>query len=327
MKNNISTTLPGAALVLLLGTMNARSEVNSHVESEGSSHEKQDHGAHDDHAFTPLGSFNLNQGWFEKASVRHHTSDGENVVFPFGMAPGFLSRDLFLDYSSFSLEHEDEHEFEIEAEFMLTRRIGIAIGVPYIQVRPDSADEESDGHGDDHTKAGDEEHGKVDEHHEHADGWGDLLIIPRFLISETEHSSTAFNFEIQIPTGSHSVGAGDQVHLAPSLSHWQDFGHGLSLHTQIGVEFGVESDNSELFYALELSKALGNFSLAAQIRGETVLEEGSTHHGEGHTVLSGLVGATFRIREDFDFRAAYLFPANDESELDGGYRVGVIKHF
>ncbi len=324
----------------IFGTTNLRSEdhgiPNHHSPGKiptnhGVSNEH--HGEHDEaHTFTPLGAFNLTDGWLDAPELRHNTADGNPVIFPFvGLLTGYLSRDVFLDYSFLSLDDEDEHEFEIEVEIPLTRRIGFFIGTPYILIRPDGAGggsavshlEEDPHHGEDTT------HGEEAEHHSNEDGWGDLFFGPRIIVSETKYSSTTFNLEVKVPTGSKSVGTGKEVHLFPTVSHWQDFGKGLALHTQVGVDFGLKSDESELVYQVGVTKTLWkDFAIVAQLDGHTILDTGK--HGrnvKGRTVLNGLVGLSYRFGGDLDLRSAYVFPLNSDSHLDDGVRAEIIKHF
>lgn len=327
-------------LFFIFGTTNLRSE-DQGVSDHHSHHDgaNEHHGEHDEHhTFTPLGMFNLTDSWLDAPEIRHNTADGSPVIFPFvGLLTGYLSRDLFLDYSFLSLDHEDEHEFEIELEIPLTRRIGFFIGAPYIMIRPDGAGggslvshlEADPHHAEDPHHGEDAAHGKEAGHHSNEEGWGDLFFGPRFIVSETNYSSTTFNLEVKVPTGSRRVSAGKEVHLYPSVSHWQDFGRGLTLHTQVGVDFGLKSDESELVYQAGITKTLWkNFAIVAQINGHTLLDAGKKgHHTKGHTILNGLAGLSYRFGGDLDLRSAYVFPINSNSHLDEGVRAEIIKHF
>ncbi len=352
MKVNSLLAIPVLTLSLFVfGTTDLRSEDHGIPDHDSSGKNTTAHEHHDGHnghhTFTPLGVFNLTDGWFDAPEIRHNTADGNPVIFPFvGLLTGYLSRDVFMDYSFFSLDDEDEHEFELEFEIPLTRRIGFFIGNPYTLLRPHGAGrgsvvshlnadpshgEEDPHHGEEDPHHGEEDphHGEEAGHHSNANGRLDLFFGPRIIVSETEHSSTTFNLEMRVPTGARRVGAGKEVHLFPSVSHWQDFGRGLALHTQLGVDFGLKSDESEFFYQVGFTKTLWrNFAIVTQMGGHTIVDPGKHGlHGKGYTFVDGLAGLSYRFGGDLDLRSAYVFPLNKNSHLDDGVRAEIIKHF
>ncbi|NIP98987.1 MAG: transporter, partial [Akkermansiaceae bacterium] len=60
-------------------------------------------------------------------------------------------------------------------------------------------------------------------------GFGDLAIVPRIVLCEHERFLLSANLEIELPTGSNDLGAGQEWHLAPFITTWADLGHWWTL--------------------------------------------------------------------------------------------------
>lgn len=262
--------------------------------------------------------FNLTEGWFDPWEHAHFRN-GTPLVHHFGMEPAFLGRDAFVDYSYSSLDEGKEHEIGLELEWALTRRIGVVFEQGYAFHNPDRGPD--------------------------ADGWGDLAIVPRFVVADCDRCIISANLEIVAPTGSADVGAGEEWRLAPFITTWCDLGNWWSLSTQTGFEFAMDSNETEFFFAAGIAKSIrvfdapgatnahghvhelptGILSLIGEVSGAAVVD--GDPKAEGVFELNGLVGVSVGITEGFDLRGGYRFPLNSHSELKGGITVGAIYHF
>lgn len=277
-----------------------------------------DHGDHLGHP-DPFG-FNLSDHWLDPWVHLHLSPTGAPLIHNFGFEPAFLGREFFATYGRSELDEGDEHEIELELEWALTRRIGIVVEQPYIFEEPDGEPS--------------------------ADGFGDLAVVPRFVLTEFERFIASLNVEVEVPTGSSSVGAGGEWHIAPFLSTWLDLGDWWALTSAGGVEFALDSNEKELFLALGLSKAFrihdaerfssgsvghdhelpaGVLALIAELYLEGVID--GEEDEEDIFAFEGLVGLNYTMNSFLTLRAAYAFPLNGNSELDGGVRTGFICHF
>ena len=121
-----------------------------------------------------------------------------------------------------------ERELAFELEYAFTRRIGVVVEAPLVYLNPEDGDTEQ--------------------------GLGDAAIAPRALLVETDRFLLSGNLEITLPTGSESKGLGSgEVAVAPSISTWLDLGNWITFSTQVGTEHGLETGDSELFYAAALT--------------------------------------------------------------------------
>lgn len=283
--------------------------------------EEHDHAHHDhDHGIveTERACFDLTTGWF--APWEHeHFRNGVPLIHNFGLEPAFLGRELFADYVYASLEEGEEHEIELELEWALTRRIGMVLEQGYVFESPD---------------------GEAD-----VDGWGDFAVVPRFVLADCDRCIISANLEVVAPTGSDEIGAGEEWRLAPFLTTWCDLGNWWSLTTQSGLEFALDSDETEFFFGVGLAKALrifepaggpddhghghevplGILSVLAELTGDAVVDGDPGE--EGVFSLNGLVGVNYGTTSTWDVRAGYLFPLNAHSELEGGLTLGFIRRF
>ncbi|NNC90030.1 MAG: hypothetical protein HKN82_16355 [Akkermansiaceae bacterium] len=268
----------------------------------------------------PFG-FNLTDHWLDPWVHWHRSPLGAPLLHHFGFEPAFLGKELFVTYGWGEFDEGEEHEVEIELEWAFTRRLGVVLEVPYAWDRPvgEAA----------------------------VDGLGDLAVVPRAVLAETERFVASANLEIGIPTGSSRVGAGEQWSLAPFLATWFDLGDWWALSSATGLEFGLDSNETEFFCSLGVSKAMrihdarrfgaepphdhGHGLPAGLLAfiGEVYLEGVVDGEADEENVfaLEALVGISYTVGDLFDVRAGYTFPLNGNSELDRGVRAGVIHHF
>lgn len=262
--------------------------------------------------------FNLTERWFDPWEHTHFRN-GVPLIHNFGFEPAFLGRELFVDYLFAELEEGDEHEIEMELEWALTRRIGVVLEQGYVFENPDDGAD--------------------------ADGWGDFAVVPRFVLADCRNWVLSANLEVSVPTGSDEIGAGEEWHLAPFLNAWCDLGNWWSLTGQAGLEFALDSDESEFFFAVGLAKAIrlvdapvavdshghqhelptGILSVIAELTGAAVVD--GDPEDEGVFELNGLLGLSYGMASALDLRVGYLFPFNAHSELEGGVTVGAIHRF
>jgi hypothetical protein len=90
----------------------------------------------------------------------HMSDSGTPYVHSFGIEPAFTGRDLFIDHTYRVGDGVAEHESELELEWAFTKRLGMIVEVPYVW-----EDEEGVATG---------------------SGFGDLAIVPRALLIESE---------------------------------------------------------------------------------------------------------------------------------------------
>lgn len=281
------------------------------------------HEAHDD-ADThpePLG-FSLSGGWTDPWVHSHFSPRGTPLVHLFGLEPAFLDRDLFFDFAVTAADGEDGSELEVELEYALTRRLGIVAEVPLVLLNPEDGQTET--------------------------GVGDAAIAPRALLIDTDRFLLSANLEVTFPIGSESRGlGGGEVALAPSVSTWLDLGHWVTLSAQFGTEHGLQTGDSELFYAAALTYSFpgpalfpghgddhaghaahshfppGLTSLIAEYTGRTALSGDDADRSTGEV----LFGLSHVLTESFEVRGAYQLPLGGTRDIDYGYVLSVIYHF
>jgi hypothetical protein len=271
-----------------------------------------------DHAAEPFG-FRLSEGWFDPTVHSHLSPRGTPYIHPFRIEPAFTRRDLLLDYSYRSTAGPNEREFEAELEWAFSRRLGLALEIPYVWLGHDGQDA--------------------------ASGFGNLTLSPRALLAEYETWLLAFNFGVETPTGSTSrTIAADEVTLAPSLSTWIDLGHWWTLNGQAGTAHGTRSGASELFLRASLHHTLALQDISHEHQDDdhsghglppgflTVILEADLALGlageeDGQWLAEGILGVYYGLGESVDVRAAYVFPLSKSQELNHGLTAGLIWHF
>jgi hypothetical protein len=274
-----------------------------------------------DHS-TPVGS-SLDTGWLEPWQHSDFSRRGTPFIHLFNLEPAFLDRDLFVDFAFTAAEDADESELAAELEYALTRRLGIVLELPVLSLNPDKGDTER--------------------------GLGDLAVAPRALLIETDRFLLSANLEVTFPTGSEKKGRGDgEAALAPSLSTWVDLGNWFTLSAQVGSEHGLETGDSEFFYACALTYSFRGPKLFPDHSHHHAADESAHGHRDrgmtsliaefsGRSVLSGeeqnrttsevLFGISHVLTETLEVRGAIELPLGGPQELDYGYVLSVIYHF
>ncbi len=247
----------------------------------------------------------------------HLSKIGTPYVHSFGIEPAFTGRDLFIDHTYRVGDGVAEHESEIELEWAFTNRIGMIVEVPYVW-----EDEEGVATG---------------------SGFGDLAIVPRVLLIESERFLLTAQTEVVLPTGSSRFGG--ETAIAPGVSMWNDLGNWWTLNSGLAIEHAFDEDSTELVYGVGLVKSFGKvstdhceenhnhhrhvhataglFHVHLEVTGATPLN--GTDNGDVN--LEGLVGVSYGITAGLDIRAGYMFPLTTPRDFDKGFTGGLIFHF
>jgi hypothetical protein len=266
----------------------------------------------------PFG-LSLAEAWLDPWPHSHFSRRGTPFVHLFTVEPAFLDRDLFFDYRVARGDEEDEAELEVELEWALTRRIGLVVEAPIVQVNSEEGDTET--------------------------GLGDVAIAPRVMLVDTDRFLLSANLEMSFPSGSESRGLGTgEAGLAPSLSMWLDFGHWVTASAQVGTEHGLESGDAELFYNGALTYSFltpglyrdrthaeldhnhfppGLANLIVELTGRT----GLSGENDGRTTAEVLFGASYNFTESWEVRGGYQIPVGGQRDIDDGFVFSVIYHF
>ncbi|MDE0835190.1 MAG: transporter [Akkermansiaceae bacterium] len=244
----------------------------------------------------------------------HYSPLGTPIIHSFGIEPAFTGRDLFLDYSWREGNGVTEHETEIELEWAFTKRLGIIVELPYI-----FEDEEGVGS---------------------ASGFGDLAIVPRALLIDSERFMLTTQIEVSLPTGSSAFGG--ETSIAPGIAMWNDLGNWFTLNTNLAVEHGFDSDETELAFGFGLVKSFGekpdlhhhhhdehDHSAAGLINLHLELTGSTPLNGDdkGDFETEGLIGISYSLSSEMDIRLGYQFPISSPREFDHGLTTGLIFHF
>ncbi len=245
----------------------------------------------------------------------HFSPVGTPIIHSFGVEPAFTGRDLFLDYSWREGNGITEHEAEIELEWAFTKRLGIIVELPYIY-----EDEESVGS---------------------AKGFGDLAIVPRALLIDSDSFMLTAQIETGLPTGSSAFGG--ETSIAPGIAMWNDLGNWFTLNSAIAVAHGFDSDETELEFGFGLVKSFGEkpeathdhhgdhhhhtaaglINLHLEFTGSTPLNGDDS----GDFETEGLIGISYGLLPEMDIRAGYIFPISTPKDFDHGFTTGLIYHF
>ncbi|MDX1681354.1 MAG: transporter [Akkermansiaceae bacterium] len=261
----------------------------------------------------PVAQASSASSWLEPYRHNHFSDLGAPIIHTFNIEPAFTGRDLFGTYRFHSKNDAIEHETELELEWGLTRRLGIIFELPYIV---------------ENERLGPTER-----------GFGDLVVVPRALLVETDHLLLTAQAEIGLPTGSDDFG--QQTTLTPGIAAWYDLGNWWTLQGLIGWENKVDEDEAALEFGLGLIKSIDlkghggadcdhnhrthagllNFHL------EFTGEMGLTDDEDGRTEVNGLVGVSHGLDCGLDIRFGYEFPVTRPAELDYGWVLGANWHF
>lgn len=243
----------------------------------------------------------------------HLSQRGTPYVHSFGLEPAFTGRDLFIDHSYREGNGFSEHETELELEWAFTKRLGVVMELPYIW---------------------EDEEGVAT-----SSGFGDLAIVPRALLIDSECFLLTAQMGVALPTGGSNFGG--ETAIAPGVAMWNDLGNLWTLNSVVAVEHVFDEDSTELIYGLGFVKSFGKssenhghhhhhlHSTAGRLNFHLEATGSTPLNGEdkGQINIEGLIGISYGLAAGFDIRAGYMFPITSPKEFDKGFTTGVIFHF
>ncbi|MFT5467928.1 MAG: hypothetical protein ACI8UO_003036 [Verrucomicrobiales bacterium] len=228
------------------------------------------------------------------ADENHHSHHDDFDVQPFFVEPADRHNALIFDYGFRSGDEGNEHEIGFELEYAFNERFGVILEQGFLFL---------DG----------------------SEGLGDLAVVPRVFLVESESFYLTANLEVEIPTGDSTL-TSDEVALAPSLSARWDVDGGWAVHGQFGVETALDSDETELFTRIALIHGVGaSDKLAMILESEFAVGVGGDESGDVHA--EGVVGLSYAMRENFATRLGFQFPISSPREFDAGFIVGGVFTF
>lgn len=255
-------------------------------------------------------------GFLEPFEHLHFSPRGTPYVHSFGIEPAFTGRDLFLDQTYREGDGFSEHESELELEWAFTRRLGVIVEMPYILEDEEGVDTRS--------------------------GTGDLAIVPRAMLVESECFLLTAQMEVVLPTGSSRFGG--ETAIAPGIAMWNDLGDWWTLNSGVSVEHGFDADSTELLVGVGLVKTFGKkavdhgdhdghdhlaHSSAGLLNFHLEATSSTPLNGtdEGDVNIEGLIGISYGLSAGVDIRAGYQFPITSPRDFDHGITAGLIFHF
>ena len=269
-------------------------------------------------AITALSSTLAAAGNFLEPFEHIHLSQrGTPYVHSFGIEPAFTGRDLFIDHTYIKGDGVTEHESELELEWAFTKRLGMIVEIPYVW-----EDEEGVGT---------------------SSGFGDLAIVPRALLIESERFLLTAQMEVVLPTGSSRFGG--ETAIAPGIAMWNDLGNWWTLNSGFAIEHGFDEDSTELLFGFGLVKSFGEKHSGHSAKSHAHHDHGHATAGllhlhreatgstplngpdQGDINLEGLIGISYGVIDGLDIRAGYLFPITSPKDFDEGFTGGLIFHF
>ncbi len=219
------------------------------------------------HDAPPPFGFSLSEGWFDEWHHSHFSRLGTPQVHFFFTEPAYPERDLFVDFVYTRTAEGKEYEVATELEWAFTRRIGVVIEVPGIILDSTTGPQQ--------------------------EGFGDLVVAPRFLLADFDRFMMSFNLEVSTPTGDEERGFGaGEVILGPSFTGWYDLGNWWTSGFRVGVETGVDSRETEMAYDLAIARTFCGPALFGHCcrqghAGHGHSEYGSDEHGHSHNGHNG----------------------------------------
>lgn len=255
----------------------------------------------------------LASDFLESYEHSHASQKGTPFSHSFGIEPAFTGRDIIVSHTYLEGEAESEHEMEVELEWAFTKRLGVIVELPYLW---------------------EDEEGEAS-----FSGLGDIVIVPRVLLVETENFLLTLQAESKLPSGSSSTG-GEKA-IAPGINLWNDLGYGFTLNSAIAIEHEYEENANALEFGLGLIKTFstsesghsdhtghhhgtaGLLNLHLEVTGESPLNG----EEEGDVNLEGIFGVSYALTQSMDVRLGYIFPITTPKEIDYGLTGGLIYHF
>lgn len=204
----------------------------------------------------------------------------------------------------------DEHEWELEFEMPVSRRLLIEVEPRAVAVSPDD--------GDDHS------------------GTGDTSFLARVMLMETRNTTFLSVLDVKFPTGDkeHELGSGKTT-ISPGLGLWSDLGRRFALYGYFGLNIPTggktnADPDTTVNYSVALAKTitpkdkplLGDFTLFTEINGSS--GAGSRHDV---TTVSILPGARWNLGHEFWLMPGVEFPLIGRNEFDNRIWFSILKDF
>jgi len=204
----------------------------------------------------------------------------------------------------------DEHEYELEFEMPVSRRLLIEVEPKVVSVSPD--------HGNDHS------------------GFGDTSLITRVMLFETRNTTLLTILDTNFPTGNEDIGLGSgMTTISPGIGMWRDLGRHFALHGFFGLDIPVagtteETPDTTVIYGTALAKTLtskdtplfGNLTLFVELNGSS--DVGSDND---ITVVSILPGVRWNLGHEFWLMPGIEIPVIGRDEFDNRIWFSVLKDF
>ena len=171
-------------------------------------------GHYDARCHTPLGLDNFFKGWLDAWIPVGAGSSGALRGGWVNAPNGFFSREVDPQYS-FTNGHGDapnEHLGTVTLFTPLSRRLELGVVVPFI-----------------------------DAFNPGQTSFGDVTVIPRFMLSETRDLGVTTGLAIRTPTGDTDTGNG-QTRVDPFVAVWADLGHAWQLRSGFDVNVVTDRD-------------------------------------------------------------------------------------
>ncbi len=204
----------------------------------------------------------------------------------------------------------DEHEYELELEMPVSRRLLIEVEPTVMSVSPN--------HGNNHS------------------GFGDTSLITKVMLFETRNTTLLTILDIKFPTGNEDIELGSgMTTISPGIGMWRDLGRRFALHSFFGLDIPVsgtteETPDTTVIYGTALAKTLtskdtpffGNLTFFVEFNGSS--DVGSNND---ITVVSILPGVRWNLGHGFWLMPGIEFPVIGRDEFDNRIWFSVLKDF
>ncbi len=246
--------------------------------------------------------------WMEPFSHLHESPQGTPIVHAFNIEPAVTGRDLFATYRYRSGDEAIEQEMELELECALTKRLGFIVEAPW------SAESERGG--------------------PRVDGFGDLALVPRALVYESDRFLLTAQTEITLPTASDDLEASTAI--APGLVAWLDLGGWWTLCSAAAIEHNFDEDGTEAVFGFGLIKSFhrdheghhhhasaSGLNLHLEVTGTV----GLNGEEDGDVGAEALIGMSYGLCNGIDIRLGHEFALTSPEEFEEGWVGGLVFHF
>ncbi|MFQ5862576.1 MAG: transporter [Candidatus Brocadiales bacterium] len=204
----------------------------------------------------------------------------------------------------------DEHEWELEFEMPVSRRLLIEVEPKVLSVSPDNSDDHS--------------------------GFGDTSFLARIMLFETRNTTLLSVLDAKFPTGDENreLGSGKTT-ISPGLGFWRDLGRRFALHSFFGLNIPIggttnADPDTTVNYGAALTKTLtpkdkpllGDLTLFVELNGSS--DVGSR---DDTTVVSILPGIRWNLGHEFWLMPGIELPVIGRDEFDNRTWFSILKDF